>query len=190
MLNHVAGKGLAMVFIDNKVDANTPREAGTNLIATLERELLNRGHQGIVLIGGTISDIEFLKAAAQAAAQSPFRRQFYFGMDSFGKSNTSEALRSMAASVPTQNRIYGTGETSCSPRQFFSAIEAGVTQQAAGVHGLTYTWTLDSTNSMNAYIDYGVRAVITNFPGSLGDVIRSRGMAFASPSHRPPAATR
>lgn len=50
-------------------------------------------------------------------------------------------------------------------------------------------WTLDKQSSMEKYVDFGARSVMTNTPSKAVLVGNTKGFVRASPSYRPPRAT-
>ena len=185
LLNVIAGTNLAMVYIDNKVDKNTPATAPGALVKALEQWLFDRGYRGIVVIGGTEATVEFLKAGAVAANASRFSDQIYFAMDQVNGGDAISAINTLATQVATRNRAYGAGLTSCAPGSFHKEIIYGAKNQGAHVTGLTYVWTLDSPATMQQYIDAGARGIMTNKPAVLRDLLASRGIRLADNTYRP-----
>ncbi len=181
LLNKVATTNLALLYIDSKVDKNTNPEAGNQLIDLLDKQLFARGFKGMVLVGAPESAaIKYLEAASKKAASSLYKDRLYFGIDMdrviTNKVTTTIAnLQKLQTTTPGTKITYGTGITSCTADTFYSEITEGVKQQANGVTRLTATWTIDKPGSLTNYLDLGVRAIITNKPAVLKEVIKQRG---------------
>ncbi|CAF5130794.1 unnamed protein product, partial [Rotaria sp. Silwood1] len=62
----------------------------------------------------------------------------------------------------TNNRVYGTGISSCVSGTYYTGISQSVAGKAAGHHGMNYIWTLDKESSMQTYIELGIQGIITN----------------------------
>jgi len=62
----------------------------------------------------------------------------------------------------TNNRVYGTGISICSPKTFHTGIGNGVNGKFNHENGMTYTWSIDKESSMRDYIDRGVQGIMTN----------------------------
>ncbi len=191
-LQHVAKKGLALVYIDNKIDGNAPAEQGAALVRFLVDNLFQQGHKGIAVIGGISETTAFLNSAAATAKAYEYAGQIYFAMDEFGtdkKVGTKGLINKLVRNVSTANRFYGTGLTSCTGGQYYSESTVGVKHQAAGVVSSTYIWTVDREDTMVKYINLGVRGILTNKPAALRDLLKQHEIKLAPPSYRPPRAT-
>ncbi|MBL8203893.1 MAG: hypothetical protein JNM09_06650 [Blastocatellia bacterium] len=192
LLNKIATTNLALVYIDSKVDGSTNAEAGNQMIDLLNKELFAKGYRGMVLVGAPKSAaIKYLEAATKRAASSAYKDRLYFGIDMDrvieNKVTTTIAnLQKLQATTPGTKITYGTGITSCLGDTFFSEISEGVKQQAGGVTRLTTVWTIDKPGSLSNYLDLGVRAIITNKPAVLKEVIKQRGgIQLAMPGDLP-----
>ncbi len=191
-LRHVAKKGLALVYIDNKIDGNTPADQGAKLVRFLVEHLFKQGHQGIAVIGGISETTLFLHSAATTAKGYEYADRIYFAMDEFGsdkKLGTKGLISKLVKQVGTSNRIYGTGLTSCTAGQYYTESATGVKHQAAGVVSSTYIWTVDREDTMVKYINLGVRGIVTNRPSAVRDLLKNHEIKLAQPSYRPPAAS-
>ena len=189
-LRHVATKGLALVYIDNKIDGKTKAELGASLVRFLVTHLFERGHPGIAVVGGIEETTAFMNAAAKEAKGTKYADRIYIAMDEFGTSKTGTAglIQKLVSQVDTRNRIYGTGLTSCSPTQYYREVDMGAANHGAGVVSTTYIWTVDSEASMTRYINLGARGMITNRPAALRAFLARHGIAQAPASYRPPQA--
>jgi hypothetical protein len=188
-LNAVAGLGLALVYIDSKVSGSTPAVAGTNVINLLDQQLIGRGFEGIVIVSApNTNSFPYIEAAAAAAAKSPNASSYYFGFD-MERGPASDAIDKLKQLPGLPNLVYSTGITSCLSDTFYSEITGGVATQLTGVTSLTGIWTIDLQRSMLNYLQLGVRAIVTNRPDSLTEVIQQRlpALTLATPSYRPPS---
>lgn len=189
LLNTVATSGVALLYIDSKVDKNTSAEAGKKLIEFLEKQLFARGYQGLVAVGAPSSDyFSYLEAAANRGATSSYKERIYYGIDqdNGGKAGAAKTIAKLQTLTSKPKITFASGLTSCAPFvAYYAEITEGVRQQAAGVTRLTATWTLDKPESMGNYLDLGVRAILTNRPRVLNEVLKGRGIQLARPGELP-----
>jgi hypothetical protein len=183
LLTHLAGKpGLALVVIDSKAGDLAPTalaDAGKEVVADLDRWLFGEGYRGQVIVGvPKVAQLDYLRAAAQAANASPNRSRYWFSIDQEGDkvASTLGAL----ATLPTRNRAFGTGISACVPGAYHSAITRAAANERAGASALTYVWTIDKASSMVAYLQAGARGIMTNHPGRLARLAAERGMRLVS----------
>lgn len=192
LLNKIAATNLALVYIDSKVTQATHADAGTQIVELLNSELFAKGFRGVALVGAPASEsIGYLEAASKKAASSAYADRLYFGFDmdrviTTKVKTTIDNLKGLQQTTPGTKITYGTGITSCLADTFFSELTEGVKQQADGVTRLTAAWTIDKPGSLSNYLDLGVRAIITNKPAVLNEVVRQRGgIQLAVPGDRP-----
>jgi hypothetical protein len=86
---------LAVVYLDSKVDAvDAPpnlAQAGTNIVAYVEKHLFGSGYRGQVIVSCPSTDqMAYLQAAVAAAKSSPNSGSYYFTID--GQSATQKCL--------------------------------------------------------------------------------------------------
>ncbi|MFO0663897.1 MAG: hypothetical protein U0174_08100 [Polyangiaceae bacterium] len=179
---------LALVFIDSKVDGSMPtsqqQASGKRVIDMLDTHLFDRGYRGKVMVSaGKANAYEYLLSAAKRANESPFRSRIYFALDQMGDSGEDAAnALSILTQLPTRNRAFGTGITSCFANNFEAAISTGDQNEDNYTSALTYLWTIDSEKSMNQYLSRTrPRAILTNKPALLRRVALSRGLKLAEP---------
>jgi glycerophosphoryl diester phosphodiesterase len=180
-LKLIAGKPqVALVVIDSKVDDKTPAVAGTNVVRLLVEHLFGNGYRGSVIVGAPqLSDFAYLQAAAVEAGGSAYASRIYFTVDGEGD-RTVETITKLTT-LPSRQRVYGTGISACSPKQFHDAIALGALNRAAGVIGLDYIWTIDKSSSMRDYLRAGAHGVMTNDPPALSSVLRAANLPLAPP---------
>lgn len=191
-LQHIASlPGIALLFIDSKVNANmgaTLSKAGSAVIPFMDKYLFGNGYQGKVIISSaTFDTYDYLRAAGIAAKSSSNMGRYFF---TFDQENNDYTDVMDILSRFTNNRVYGTGDTSCSPKTFFSGIEQGVAGVKNGENGMTYIWTVDNKLLMESYIDLGVQGIMTNRLSSLKNLVTSRGLKLANPSDTIPTSTK
>ncbi len=198
LLAHAAtNEKLALVVIDSKVDSqNFPQDtakleaAGHAVVSLLADNLFAKGYKGEVVIGAPhLAQYKYIESAAKAAQNNEYKDRFYFTID--GEEGNATGVLEKLASLPSKNRVYGTGISACAPETYFKAILTGAANQRAGVIGLAYIWTLDKESSMDSYIKKGAMGVMTNFPGLAVRAAARHGLALAQPGvrHQIPAAT-
>lgn len=179
---------LALVIIDSKVDGGMPlsqqQASGSRVIDMLNERLFARGYRGKVVVSAANAEAYgYLLAAAKQATTSPYRDRIFFALDQMGKSreNAANAL-SILTQLPSRNRAFGAGITSCWSGDFEPAISTGDLNEDNNSSALTYLWTIDSESSMRTYLERTrPRAIITNRPALLKRVALSRGLHLATP---------
>lgn len=179
---------IALVFIDSKVDGtmstDQQRAAGGRVIEMLESRLFSRGYRGKVMVSAGKADAyDYVLYATYRANRSAFRDRIYFAFDQMGSSRQDAAnALSILKQMPTRNRAFGTGLTSCLPSNYEPAISTGDMNEDAHSSALTYLWTIDSESSMRQYLTRTrPRAILTNKPALLRRVALSQGLKLAEP---------
>jgi glycerophosphoryl diester phosphodiesterase len=191
----VAAEQIGLVFIDSKVDTTTSLSAGRKLISTLESELFGKGYRGMVVISSSKLDtFSYLYAAATAALASreEYRDRMYFTIDGEGSDTVAVLNKLTRPGLPSANIVYGTGESACSPSQFWDSILLGEVNRRAGVIGFNYVWTIDKSTTAAEYLDKGAGAIITNDPAEIVRLVKKSRFTLAAPGRREtffPAAT-
>ncbi|CAF3031594.1 unnamed protein product [Rotaria sp. Silwood2] len=190
-MQHIASlSGVALVFIDSKVDADmgaTLTKAGSAVIPFLDENLFGKGYQGKVIISSAKFDTyDYIRATAMAAKSSPNMARYFFTFDQ--EDNDYVGVMGMLSRF-TNNRLYGTGSSSCIPKTFYSGITAAITGQLNSENSMTYIWTLDKQSSMEDYINLGVQGIMTNRVASLKNLAISMGLRIAQPSDPIPVST-
>lgn len=195
MLAHVASSAsIALLFVDGKVGSgHLPAEAlpvaGRNAVDLLEAELFERGFLGgVVLTVPSSTEVEYLAAAAERAAETAHGARIYFTIDGEG-SRGRNVLETLAADVPSRNRVYGTGVSACAPFQYRPAVRLGAAHEGAGFSALTYVWTVDNPGSIMAYLSDGARGVMTNVPARQAALFAAAGLPLATPGQALPDVT-
>ena len=124
------------------------------------------------------AQLDYLNAAAKAAANSPNKSRYWFSIDQEGDkvAGTLGAL----STLPTPNRVFGTGISACAPGSYQQAVTIAAVNERAGASALTYVWTVDKESSMISYLQAGARGVMTNYPGRLVQLVRGRGTRLVS----------
>jgi hypothetical protein len=190
-MQHVARlEGIALYFIDSKVDAKWGGrliKAGAAVVPFMDKNLFGYGYKGKVVIGsGKVNTYAYIRAAVMAAHNSPNRDRYFFTFDQEGD-NYHDTIAML--SRLTNNRVYGTGISSCSGTTFHSGIGDGVAGKIAGQSGMTYIWTIDKESTMRDYINRGVQGIMTNRVGLAKQVAMSMGLTMAKPSTSIPKST-
>jgi len=191
LLNHMASKKeLALVIIDSKVSKSYDlRLYGKNVIKTLDSELFGKGYKGNVIVGVAKSDtVLYLQAAAEQAKKSPHASRYYFSIDQGGDNVVGTIKQLISLQPATDNRVYGTGVSACSPATYYDAILTGSANQKSGVVGSVYIWTIDKQSSMEQYIRAGALGIMTNHPSLLSKVLKKQGLKKALPGSAIPTA--
>jgi hypothetical protein len=187
---------VALIYIDSKVDRHYDlhwlSSAGVAVVGLLESNLFDRGYKGIAVIAAPEDKyIDYLKSAARRAKKSRYWNRIYIGIDG-QNGGTAGAEKTIAATLTLDTlwRFYGTGVSSCSPRQYYDETKVGV-RNLSGDRGsrpplaLVIVWTIDRQESMRRYQRMGVSGVITNFPGVLNRVVNDSKIKLATPDYRP-----
>jgi hypothetical protein len=183
-VQHVARlKGVALFIVDSKVEAKWGGrliKAGAAIVPFLDKNLFKYGYKGKVVIGTSkMNTYDYIQAAVVAANSSTNRERYFFTFDGAGD-DYNGAMTTL--SRLTNNRVYGTGTTSCFGETFYGAIEAAVAGKIKGENGLNYIWTLDKESSMQNYINRGVQGIVTNRIGLAKKVAISMKLTMAKPS--------
>ena len=183
-MQHVARlNSVALFLIDSKVDAKmgaTLAKAGSAIVPFVDRHLFGSGYQGKVIIGSAkIATFDYVRAAAIAASKSPNNQSYFFTFDE--EKDDYIGVMDMLSRF-TNNRVFGTGISSCWIGTYYDGIRAGVAGRKSGQNGLTYIWTLDSESSMRNYIDSGVHAIMTNRVSVAKNLAISMGLRIAQTS--------
>ncbi len=188
-LSDIAGlPGLALVYIDSKVDANTNPQAGTEVIRLLETNLFGNGYQGVVIVAAPdTTNFQYLLAAVREAGQTAHAKRYFFGFDQV-RGPASRGLDVLKQLPGSPNLVYSTGITACLADTFYSEISGGVTNRVPGPVSLNGIWTIDLERSMINYLQLGVNAIVTNRPGILRNVLAQTqpDLELALPTDSPP----
>ncbi|CAF3892870.1 unnamed protein product [Adineta steineri] len=181
---------IALIIIDSKVKSNWGKrlpEAGKAVVPFLDRNLFEYGYRGNVIIGsGEVKTYEYIKAAIEAANNSPYKTRYYFTFDQEG--DDYSGVIAMLSRL-TDNRVYGTGLASCLPETYYSGIEKAAEGKTNYEHGLSYIWTLDKESSMKEYIKRGVQGIVTNRVRLARRIAESQGRYIAQYSDPIPIST-
>ena len=172
--------GIALYYIDSKLDREIGELAGVNVIAFLDVHLFARGYQGNVLISTTeIDNFDYIQSAVNAASNSANRNRYYFTFDE--EKGAYRDVISMLSRL-TNQRIYSTGSSACLPLFYTDALRAAVNGKVSGENGLTLVWTIDLEINMKNLINLGVNGIMTNRVSDLKQVVQSLGLTLATPS--------
>lgn len=190
-LQHIARfESIALLFIDSKVDANWGSRlsrAGKNVVDFMDQHLFGNGYKGKVVIGsGKINTYDYIQAAVIAANSSPNRERYFFTFD-----QEADDFRGVTAMLSrlTNNRVYGTGISSCAATTYYAGIKSAVDGKNNRETGLIYIWTIDKESSMENYINRGVQGIMTNRVELAKRKIDSMGLRLAKPSDTIPIST-
>jgi hypothetical protein len=192
LLAHIATKSaIALTIIDSKMSSSASaakqKQAGSEVGKLLKEKLFDKGYKGKVIVSVADADnIEYLRAVVVAMNATNFKARVYYTID---QENDVVPVLEKLIGLPTQNRVYATGSSACSPTQFFDDVALAAKNRASGVIGLTYNWTIDSKSSMEKYLGKGTNGMMTNDPKELAALLTSKGIALAGPNSPIPAAT-
>ena len=196
MLRHLASKNeLALIVIDSKIEEsdmskNAMRRAGKNIVKALNMYLFGAGYAGKVIVGTPkLNTLPYLEEAVAATNTfGGFKGKVYFTAD-MEKDNIESTLEKLHT-LPTQNIVYGTGISACALKSSISdsTVEQAFINKVRGVAGMAYIWTIDKTSSMESYLPY-VQGIMTNYPGTLYEVLKKAGIELATQSSTIPATT-
>lgn len=187
LLNHAAGKSeIALVYIDSKINDNTNNEdkqrAGRRIVQTLNTQLFSRGYGGYVIIGAfSRQHLSYVEAAVGEAALSPYSSKIFFSVE-LGSLNSFNAAYPVMRGLNTNRIVFGTGETSCSPRDHdLQNLATARTNKEQGTISMAYTWTDDAISTIRRDLTY-VNGIITNYPSRVRDALRRTNKQLATQS--------
>lgn len=192
LLKHVAKTGLALVVIDSKIAASDSeakqKQAGAAVAQLVTANLLDSGYSGKVIVSAApLKAITYVAAVVNDIQKPTHRSHVYFTIDQANE--VVPTLQSMIDTIPSANRVYGTGSSACLPTQFLSGVALAAKNVKAGVIGLVYNWTIDKTSSMEQYLASGANGIMTNDPKALVDLVKSKQINLATPQTIIPPAT-
>lgn len=194
LLAHTATKSaIALVYIDSKIqDRMTTRQkqaAGRNVVRTVTTQLFRRGYGGNVIIGAFKEEhLSYVQAAVSEVSSSPYKHKIFFALER-GSLQTFPEWHALMQDLPTRNIIFGTGESSCSPRPHSqTTLDEARINKIYGTISMAYTWTDDAESTIEHNLNY-VQGIITNFPSTVRDVLQRTGRQLATQSSTIPAAT-
>ena len=172
---------VALFIVDSKMDDGQNYEAaGKNVIQKLIEYLFERGYRGNVIVGvGEMKYSRYIAAAAAAAAASPYADRISFTFDMEG--NNFMGVKAKLDELEIKHPVYGTGISIMSTDVFYDAITQSTDAEDKKEIGLTYIWTLDKESSMEQYLLYGARGIMTNRPGDLTSIVKEYGIPLARP---------
>ncbi|KAI8892528.1 hypothetical protein BC833DRAFT_662313 [Globomyces pollinis-pini] len=165
---------LAVIYIDSKIDENTPlRESGENIVKLLNENVFEKGYKGQVIISGSeVKFADYLKGALSAAKASKFADQYFYTYDAEGGNH--ERVFTALKELDTKNIAYATGITICLPGTYETAIKGSISKNAYAGIGI---WTIDKESSMKDYVNFGVTSIMTNRIDNALKVIPAENLA-------------
>jgi hypothetical protein len=183
LLRHLGGRSeVALAIIDSKVEklsAAALVTAGRQVVQIIETHLFGAGYTGNVIIStAKMTSAEFLRSATQASGGKRFADRIFFSFDQ--ESNKTTEVLANLRDLPSRARAFGTGISACLPGDFRKGIRAAESNRTRGAASFVYIWTLDSSRSMQKYLDAGAQGVITNYPKRLRGVIEASGRKVAA----------
>lgn len=195
-LRHIADKSsqVAMIVIDSKVDdlsQSAQTAAGAAVVKLLEQHLFSNGYKGFAVVSAPEWKYSaYLLAAVGQAKTSPYRKQFYFGvdMDNGGTEGATNTLSHLLNKLGSPKVVYGSGISSCAGGIAFTYYEEtmlAVMNEARGFVRLVDIWTIDKEESMKKYILLGANGILTNRPAVLARVAKEQGKTLAQPGYLP-----
>ena len=191
LMQYVASRtGIALYYIDSKVKSEWTTgldKAGAAVIPFLDKNLFSYGYKGKVLISvPKIESFDYIQAAVKAANNSVNKDRYFFTFDEEGIDY--KGVIAMLSRL-TQNRIYSTGSSSCTPIVYESALKAGVAGRQVGENGLTIAWTIDTDCNADNVIQLGVQGIITNRVASVRKRVNAFKLKLANSSSSIPRST-
>ncbi|KAJ2987589.1 hypothetical protein HDV02_006045, partial [Globomyces sp. JEL0801] len=165
---------LAVIYIDSKIDDNTPlRESGENIVKLLNENVFEKGYKGQVIISGSeVKYFDYLKGALSVAKASKFVDQYFYTYDAEGRQY--ERVFSALKQLDTKNIAYSTGISACAPGTYEDAIKGSISKNAYAGIGI---WTIDKESSMKDYVNYGVTSIMTNRIDNALAVVKAENLA-------------
>jgi len=176
LIQHIATKqpGISLVIVDAKAKRIDPTPetlayAGDRLATEIIRAFFDQGYRGrLILSVPQRTHLPMLKAAYKNVRDHAphWLPRVAFTIDG-ERGSAREVVAALSELRP--HVVYGTG-ISILGLDFTEAIGE------AKLLGMpfTYIWTVDGRNTMNQYLDLPVRAIMTNRPDHLRDVISVR----------------
>ena len=192
---------LAMIYVDTKTSsirrlrskhksftiAESKAAAGENVGAMLDAALFRKGYGGIVIVNAPkLEDNPYLDGVISVISQSPWEgRVFYtFDMKAGKRAQVMQTLVGL-----TKYRACNVGISACAPLTYYNQIKAAAADFAAGVLSVRPgIWTIDSSSSMETYLELGAGSVMSNNPGEVVALAKRKGLRLAMPGSFPPAA--
>lgn len=182
-------RDLAMVYIDSKIGSikGSKAAAGERVADKIMSILFTKGYKGIVIVAvPDLSGVEYLQAVADTIKRTGWEGRVFYNIDM--ERNVVHVLEALIKISPY--RAFSTGISACVHGNYHDEIRLASLNYAAGVISLPPgIWTLDKTSSMEEYIDFGARSIMTNKPAKAVSVSGSNGYDLAAPSFRPGKAT-
>jgi hypothetical protein len=179
---------VALVIFDSKaldLEDGAQRVAGRNIIRVANQHLFGNGYRGVLVITAPHrAAFTYLRSAAEEANRSKNVKRIYFGFDQENSKNKTagDTLR-LLTKLPTRNRAYGAGITTCMGiGNYHPEMKAGARNIAAGSLAFSYTWSYNDAGAMSKYIDSGAIGVMTNYPKRLVELAKRKGLQLAAPS--------
>jgi glycerophosphoryl diester phosphodiesterase len=198
MLNYLATKSIAVVYMDSKVDSSSDAPAkldvaGTNIIDFLDTNLFGKGYKGQVIVSTPAIKYEaYTKAAIARANNSRNKAHYFFTFDgqssgvNLAPSSVNQATdfgttMQHLKDAGTSNRVYATGLTALLPATFYDQITISAYNKKQGIIASTGIWTIDDPDAMSQYLDVGVDSIMSNKPGVAVALIKRLGGTLAAP---------
>jgi hypothetical protein len=210
MLHLMAAESqIALVIFDSKIadtqpeyqlDAPAQRHAAERILKLAEEHLFSKGYRGKLLVSaGTRYAAEYVREVSRLSLASRYHPRIYFSFDmenstaivpgpSIHGANAADTMR-LLATFPSKNRAYGAGVTACLGRTYYDEMTVGVQNLDRGGVSFVYLWSLNSESSMEKYIDLGVMGIMSNYPATLVQVARRKGLTLARPEDPLPTVT-
>ncbi|XP_057296966.1 dermonecrotic toxin StSicTox-betaIB1i-like [Hydractinia symbiolongicarpus] len=189
LLNLLAQQeSMAMVLIDSKIGSLNKamqQKAAKKVVALVEKELFEKGFQGEVIFGaGKFSSLPYITAISKA--NSKHKNKIHFTIDQEDMAQTKSKLDVLE----NKNIVYNVGESACSPRNVANKklSHLAALNKVKGVWGMTYTWSVDRHSTLDWYTNY-FTGIITNYPGTLANIVKNKKIKLATPSDIIPPAT-
>ncbi|XP_057296753.1 uncharacterized protein LOC130625670 isoform X2 [Hydractinia symbiolongicarpus] len=155
------------------------------LIRILDLELFDKGFRGEVIVSA--SEFPCMPYITEISKTTSTRRnRTHFTIDFETLADTKNRLDTLS----NKNVVYNKGLTACSPISPVTKYQSRIAamNKHAGVFGMTYTWSVDRSYTLEWYSNY-FTGIITNYPGLLAKVVKDKKIRLATHSDKIPAAT-
>ena len=187
LLRKMASKRkLALIIFDSKatdLNKGAQLKAARKLMPLVEKYLFRGGFRGSLAVGiPSRKAFSYLREMARLSLKSRYKSRIYFGIDmENGKGTEAADTMRLLTTLPSKNRVYGAGITTCVPGTYYDAISTAVKNMNQRSLAMAYIWSIDKKSSMTKYIKLGATGVMTNRPADLVSVARKRGLRLARP---------
>lgn len=182
LLTYLADKSLALIYIDSKLATASGdlHQTGVNVGKLLTDSLFDLGYNGTVIMGcPDLGGIDYLKGVVSWISSSKYEGRVAYSID-MEQNKQTKVLNALIDLSPY--RAYNVGITVCLPFSYYDQIKFASANYAAGVLSMPPgIWTLDKETSMEKYVDFGARMLMTNIPETAIKIAKKKGFKLAQP---------